>query len=278
MVGIKESKIKTVLITILAFVVAAIFLFPILWLFSSSFKPSAELFSYPLHMLPQEFTWDNYVKVISDGFMQYVQNSFFVAIVATIICVAVSSTTGYALAIYRNEFKIAGLLFVYFVIGTLVPGDVLMIPQFDVILNVGLYNSIWGVILPTVASTTGIFLFRQFFMATPMSLVEAARIDGASEFHIFMRIMFPLAKPTTVTLIIFSFMWRWNDYLLPLIVLSKQDRYTVQIAIRNYIGNYGVDWNSIIAASIISIIPVLIVFMFLQKYIMGGIATSGMKN
>ena len=93
-----------------------------------------------------------------------------------------------------------------------------------------------------------------------------------------MRIMFPLAKPTTVTLIIFSFMWRWNDYLLPLIVLSKQDRYTVQIAIRNYIGNYGVDWNSIIAASIISIIPVLIVFMFLQKYIMGGIATSGMKN
>ena len=153
-----------------------------------------------------------------------------------------------------------------------------MIPQFDVILRVGLYNNIWGVILPTVASTTGIFLFRQFFMATPMSLVEAARIDGASEFHIFMRIMFPLAKPTTVTLVIFSFMWRWNDYLLPLIVLSKQDRYTVQIAIRNYIGNYGVDWNSIIAASIISIIPVLIVFIFLQKYIMGGIATSGMKN
>jgi alpha-1,4-digalacturonate transport system permease protein len=121
-------------------------------------------------------------------------------------------------------------------------------------------------------------MFRQFFMTIPVSLVESARIDGANEWMIFQKIMFPLAKPVTVTLAIFSFMWRWNDYILPLLVLSDQKRYTIQVAIKNYIAPTGVDWSSIISASVISIIPVLIIFIILQKHIMGGIATTGMKN
>lgn len=137
---------------------------------------------------------------------------------------------------------------------------------------------IWGVILPVVTTTTGIFMYRQFYLATPTSYVEAARIDGASEFHIFRKIMLPLAKPTTITLTLFSFMWRWNDYILPLIVLTRQEKFTIQIAIRNYIGFNGVDWNSILAASVLSIIPITILFIFLQKYVVGTNASSGDKG
>ena len=165
-----------------------------------------------------------------------------------------------------------------FLSGTLIPGDILTVPQFSVISELGLYNNIWGVILPVVTTTTGIFMYRQHYMSIPLSLAESARIDGASEFKIFRDIMFPLGSSVTITLTIFSFMWRWNDYILPLMVLSDQKKYTIQIAIKTFIGNTGIDWPSILASSVISIIPVVIIFAFLQKYVVGGIATSGVKG
>lgn len=273
-----NSKAKTLFVTIIGILIALLFVFPIIWFALSSFKESSELFTYPLSILPKVWSIDNYVLVLQHGFMQYVYNSLFVAVVATVITVAVSSAAGYALAVYRSDIKYANIFFAIFIMGTLVPGDAQIVSSFDVILKVGLYNNIWGVILPTVASTTGIFLYRQFYTTVPTSLSEAARIDGAGEARIFFTIMFPLAKSTTITLIIFSFMWRWNDYILPLIVLSDQDRFTIQIAIRNYVGNMSTDWNSILSATVLSIIPVIVVFAILQKRIMGGIATSGMKN
>lgn len=273
-----KKKESSVLLFVIAAVISFLMVFPIIWLFLSSFKSESELFSYPLHLLPQIFSLGNYKKVLESGFLQYVKNSCFIAIVATVITLIICSMAGYGLAIYRKDLKITGLIFGFFIIGTLVPGEVQMVPKFDVILATKLYNNVWGVILPVVASTTGIFLYRQFFVSIPKDIVEAARIDGASEGYIFTRIMLPLAQPTTLIMIIFSFMWRWNDYILPMIVLNKQKQFTIQIAIRNYIGNNGVDWNSIIAGSCMSIIPVLFVFIVLQKYIIGGIATSGMKN
>jgi alpha-1,4-digalacturonate transport system permease protein len=278
MQGKKSSSIKKIAVTAIAVLISAIFLFPIIWLAMSSFKPSSELFKYPLNFFPEQFTVEHYVNVVKKGFLQYVYNSFNVAIVATLITLFINSMCGYAFAIYRHEIKSANKIFGIFLLGTLVPGEAIMIPQFDVILKAGLYNNFWGIVLPTVTTTTGIFMYRQFFMSTPMALAESARIDGAGEWTIFRKIMFPLAKSTTVTLAIFSFMWRWNDYILPLLVLSDQKKYTIQVAIKNYIAPTGVDWNSIISASIISIIPVLIIFIILQKHIIGGIATSGMKN
>jgi len=185
---------------------------------------------------------------------------------------------GYALAMYRQELRYANKVFAIFLLGTLIPGETLMIPQFTVISALGLYNRLWGIVLPVVTTTTGIFLYRQHYMSVPLSLGEAARIDGANEGQIFLRIMLPLGLPATMTLTIFSFMWRWNDYILPLLVLSDQRKYTIQIAIRNYIGFNGVDWSAILAASILSIIPVLLVFILLQKRIIGGIAATGIKG
>lgn len=276
--GEKTELIKKILVTSIAILLSVLFLFPVVWLTMSSFKPSSELFKYPLHFFPQQFTTEHYVSVVQKGFMQYVNNSFIISVVATLITLVINSMCGYALAIYRYEIKGVNKIFAVFLLGTLVPGEVIMIPQFDVILKAGLYNSFWGIILPSVTTTTGIFMYRQFFMTMPLDLVESARIDGANEWKIFWKIMFPLAKSVTVTLAIFSFMWRWNDYILPLLVLSDQKRYTIQIAIKNFIAPTGVDWSSIIAASVISIIPVLVIFMILQKHIMGGIATTGMKN
>ena len=268
----------SIALTSVTVISALLILFPIVWLVLSSFKPSNELFAYPLHLLPQNFTAEHYVKVIEGGFMRYIGNSFFLAIAGTIITVIISAMCGYALAIYRGSIHYTNMVFGVFLLGTLIPGETLTVSQFTVISEVGLYNNIWGVILPVVTTTTGIFMYRQFYMSVPLSFVEAARIDGASEWKIFYKIMLPLAKSTSVTLTIFSFMWRWNDYILPLLVLSEQKKYTIQIAIKNFIGANGVDWNSILAASVISIIPITIIFMILQKYIIGSDIASGDKG
>lgn len=274
----KRHRMQRIFITVLGFLIALLMVFPIIWLLLSSFKPSTELFSYPLRLFPQEFSIDSYVNVIKKGFFLYVKNSLFIAVVATVITVVISAMCGYALAIYRNEIRFTNKVFAVFLLGTLVPGEILTISQFSVVSTIGLYNNVWGVILPVVTTTTGIFMYRQHYMSIPLSLAESARLDGASELKIFKDIMFPLGTSVTVTLTIFSFMWRWNEYILPLMVLSDQRKFTIQIAIKNYIGTMSVDWNSILAASILSILPIIVLFMFLQKYIVGGIATSGVKG
>ncbi|HCL04383.1 MAG TPA: sugar ABC transporter permease [Lachnoclostridium phytofermentans] len=273
-----KQTLKSVIVTIIGFTTAIFMLFPIIWLLMSSFKSSSELFAYPLHLFPKKFSLDSYRDVLNSGFLVYIKNSLFLAVVGTIITLIISSMCGYGLAIYRHEIKYSNKVFSIFLLGTLIPGEILTISQFTVISEIGLYNNIWGVILPVVTTTTGIFMYRQHYMSIPLSLAESARLDGATEFRIFRSIMLPLGSSVTVTLTIFSFMWRWNDYILPLMVLSDQKKFTIQIAIKSYIGMMGVNWNAILASSIISILPLIILFMFLQKYITGGIASTGVKG
>lgn len=273
-----KQKVETAAISLLGLAVAVLMVFPIIWLCFSSFKPSTELFSYPLHLFPSEWKFDSYLSVIADGFFKYVKNSLFLAVVGTLITVVISAMCGYALAVYRKEITYVNKVFAVFLLGTLIPGEILTITQFTVVSEMGLYNNIWGCILPVVTTTTGIFMYRQHYMSIPLELVESARLDGASELLIFRSIMLPLGSSVTITLTIFSFMWRWNDYILPLMLLSDQENFTIQIAIKSYIGTMGVDWNSILAASILSIIPIIIIFIILQRYITGGLAATGVKG
>ena len=141
-----------------------------------------------------------------------------------------------------------------------------------------MYNTLIGIIIPPAATPTGVFLIRQYFMTVPDELMEAARIDGASETSIFLRIMVPLAKPAISVLAIFNFMWRWNDYMWPLIVIRNTNKYTVQLALQTFSGEYSVDWNSLLAMSVITMIPVLIIFLIFQKQFIRGMTTSGMKE
>lgn len=275
---IKKRHTISIPLTVLTIVIALLYVFPIFWLTSSSFKATSELFKYPLHLFSASPTLEHYRSVLNGNFLNYVKNSFFLAIVGTLITLVISSMCGYALAIYRYEIKYTNFIFGIFLLGTLIPGETLTVPQVSVISELGLYNNIWGVILPVVTTTTGIFMFRQTYMSVPLSFVEAARIDGCPEWKTFLYVMMPLGSSSFVTLSIFSFMWRWNDYILPMLVLSDQRNFTIQIAIKNFIGHMGVDWSSILSASVMSMIPVIIIFMILQRYIIGGISAGGVKG
>jgi len=275
----KKSKTlwRNIILGILLFLLTFLFLMPIIWIICSSFKSTGELFSWPPSLLGKNPSLSNYTKALEEAdFARYFLNTVFTSVVATILTVIVNMMSGYAFAKYK--FKGQTILFGIVLATLMVPLEVIMIPIFKVIVATNLYNSLWGLIIPAVASPTAVFMVKQYYVGIPDAYMEAARIDGASETNIFLRIMFPLAKPVISVLCIFSFMWRWNDYLWPKLVINSKAKYTIQLALANFSGEYSVDWNSLLAMSVISMIPVIIVFVTLQKYIIGGMTAGGVKG
>ncbi len=274
---IKKKYVLTGGAWVLLILLSFLFLMPIIWVIGSSFKSTGELFSWPPSLFGRSPSLSNYRKALEEGhFGIYFFNTVFTSLVATILTIVVNLMSGYAFAKYR--FKGDKILFGVVLATLMIPLEVIMIPIFKVIVATNLYNSLWGLIIPAVASPTAVFLVRQYYVGIPDAYMEAARIDGASEGSILMRIMIPLAKPVISVLCIFSFMWRWNDYLWPKLVINSKERYTIQLALANYSGEYSVDWNSLLAMSVISMIPVIIVFVTLQKYIIGGMTAGGVKE
>lgn len=272
-----KSKVLNVIKQIFLILIAIIILFPIIYTVFNTFKPSDELYSSSFSLLPKTWTLDNYRKAFKDNnFGIYNKNSLIVAIASTFITVIINSMAGFSLAKYK--FKGANLILLIFISTLAIPLEVIMSPIFIVIRNLGLYNSLWGLIIPAAATPTGVFLMRQYFVSIPDELMEAARIDGSSEWGIYARIMLPLGKPVIAALAIFSFMWRWNDYIWPLIVINNPKKYTLQLAISNFAGQFSTDWDSLLAVSVISMVPVLVIFLIFQKYFMAGISTTGMKG
>lgn len=256
---------------------SAVFLMPIVWVICSSFKPAGELFTWPPTLMGKNPTLDNYTQAFAAGdFGRWFFNTVVVSVMATVLTVIVNIMAGYVFAKY--EFKGKKILFGMVMVTLMIPLEVIMIPIFKVIVSTHMYNNLWGLIIPAVASPTAVFLVKQYYEPIPDALMEAARIDGASEMQILMRIMLPLAKPIISVLCIFSFMWRWNDYLWPKLVINSKAKYTLQLALANFSGEYSVDWSSLLAMSVISMIPVLIVFLTLQKYIIGGMTAGGVKG
>lgn len=271
-----NKKVKGILVQAVLILVAFAFLFPILWVFLSSLKNSSELFSWPPTLWPKNPSFGNYIRVLQKGdFLIYFRNSLVVAVSATILTLVINAMAGYALAKY--DFKGNRFIFFLFIATLMIPAEVTMVPLFIVLRNLKMYNSLWGIIIPPAATPTGVFLIRQFMITIPDELMESARLDGASEWRIFWQIMLPLSKPVLVALTIFSFMWRWNDFLGPFIILSTQKKYTLQVAIANFVGQYSIDWSSLLPMSVIAMLPVLIVFLIFQKHFVKGLAMSGMK-
>jgi len=222
------------------------------------------------------FAWSNYGDLFQKfTFGTYLWNSVFITVVATLLTLLFNSMAAFALSKYR--FKGQKAVFLLIIATLMIPPTIILVPVFLVINEVGLLNNLWGVILPAVATPTGVFLLRQYLLTIPDELLEAARMDHASEWRIYWRIVLPLSAPALAVLAIFSVMWRWNDFLLPLIVLSKNEFFTLQLALNSFQGELNTQWHYLLAMTVITLLPVTVVFAFLQRHITTGIASAGVK-
>jgi ABC-type glycerol-3-phosphate transport system permease component len=258
--------------------VAVAMFFPFLWMIATALRPQGH--EADLSLVPQPYlAFENFARAWNfrgSFFFQWTVNSILTSTIATALAVLLNSLSGFAFAKY--QFKGRDLLF-YAVLATLmIPFQVTMIPVYITLARLGLVNTYWGVILPGTASAFGIFLIRQFMQTIPDELLDAARIDGSSELGIFARIIVPLSMPAMAVLAIFTFLGRWNDYLLPLLIMNRRQMYTLQLGIVNFMGEYRAEWNLLMAVSLLSILPTVAVFLFFQRYFVRGIAMTGMKG
>lgn len=220
--------------------------------------------------------WSNYTDLFRVfAFGRYLWNSVFITVTATVVTLIVNSMAAFALAKYRFRGRTPALVVI---IATLmIPSTIVLVPLFLVVNELGLLNTPWGVILPGAATPTGVFLLRQYMLTIPDELLDAARMDHASEWKIYWRIVLPLAAPALAVLAIFAVMWRWNDFLWPLIVLTRSERFTLQLALNQFQGEMSTQWSSLLAMTVLTLLPIACVFGFLQRYIQTGIAGTGIK-
>jgi len=252
-------------------------LLPFIWMVSTSFKPSSEIYVFPPRWIPKNPTLKNYVDLFSSiNFGRPFLNTVIVASSITFLSVLLSSMAGYAFAKFR--FKGRDKLFFLILTTLMVPGQMTMIPVFLLLRYLGLLNTYTGLILPGAVSVFNIFFMRQFIITIPNDLIEAARIDGARESYIFFKIILPLSKPALTTISIFTFTGSWNSFLWPLIVAQDERMYTLPVAVSVLAGQYGENIAIQMAGSCIVITPILIFFLFAQRYFIKGIALTGLKG
>ncbi|HEY9736391.1 MAG TPA: carbohydrate ABC transporter permease [Trichocoleus sp.] len=258
--------------------IALAMLLPLLWLFSTALKsPGENIFAFPPQFIPAQPTLQNFVTVWrTNPFGRYFVNSTVVAVLTVLLNLLVCSLAAYPLA--RLRFRGREAIFSLLVSTILIPFQIVMIPLYILTVQLGLRNSYLGLIFPYIASAFGIFLMRQAFQGVPKELEEAARIDGCSELGIWWNVMLPATRPALVTLAIFTFIGSWSDFLWPLIILDRPEYYTLPIGVARLAGSFSLDWRLIAAGSVISVVPVILLFVFLQRYIVPTDAGSGVKG
>ncbi len=263
---------------LLLILITAVMIIPFLWMISASIKNNAEVFKItPFQFIPDEPRWDNYVRIWTKiPLMHFIGNTVFLTIVVTLLQLLTSSFAAYAFA--KLEFKHKNKLFLAYIATIAMPWQVYMVPQFIMMRNMGLNDKLLAMICLQAFSAFGVFMMKQFYEDIPDSLCEAARIDGMSEYRIYSSIMLPLSKPALSTRTIFTFVNTWNDYLGPLIYLKTETKKTIQLGLKMFIGQFAAEYGLIMAGSIITLIPVLIVFLSLQKYFVEGVAATGLKG
>ena len=270
-------RFATPLLYLALFVGAALAAFPLLWMVSASFMPTGQAGTFPPPLLPSEPTLEHYRALFARGDMaRYLLNSTFVSVAITVVSLTVNSLAGYAFA--KLRFAGRDKLFQSLLAALVIPAQVAMLPLFLQMRALGLVNSYAGVIVPAAASIFGIFLIRQFALSIPESLLEAARIDGASEFQIYRSVALPLLRPVLVTLALFTFMGAWNDFMWPLIVLTDDDLYTLPVALATLTRERVQDNEFMMAGAVVTTLPVLVVFLLLQRQYVRGIMLGGVKG
>jgi multiple sugar transport system permease protein len=272
-----RRRIAQVILYTLLILGAIIALFPMLWMISASFMPTGEASTYPPHLIPSRVTFSHYRELFTRlNLGRYLVNSTLIAVVVTAISLVVNSMAGYAFA--KLRFRGRDRTFRMLSLGLVLPVQVAMLPLFLLMKNLHLINTYWGVIIPGMASIFGIFLIRQYALSIPDDMLDAARIDGASELRIYWSVVVPGILPILATLAIWTFLATWNDFMWPLIVLSDEAHYTLPVALANLSGEHVQDTELMMAGSVLTVIPVLAVFLFLQRYYIQGVMAGSVKG
>jgi len=272
-----RSRLGRIAMYVLLVLLLTAVLLPFLWMLSSSFKHDGDVLTVPVQWLPTTFVWSNYAQIWTQIPMAgYLANSAFLAIVITILQVLTGSFAAYGFS--KVRFPGRDALFLAYIATIAVPWQAYMIPQYMMMQKAGLTNTFTALILLQAFGAFGVFLMRQYYMTIPDELNEAARIDGLSDYGIWARIILPLSKPALASLALLTFVNTWNDYMGPFIYLSSNELWTVQIGLKSFIGQYSAQYALIMTGSVISIVPILVIFLAGQRYFISGIATSGMKG
>lgn len=262
---------------VLIIVAAAWAIVPIIWMILSSFKTMEDIVRFPMQWMPEPFYFKAYPNAWAQrDFTRYFLNSVFISTVITLGNLAICSMAGYALAKYR--FWGRQFLFLAVLSTLMLPLQVTMIPLFLVIKEFQWQNTYLGIIIPFLANPFGVFLMRQYILDVPDDLIEAARIDGMHEFGIFIKIILPLVKPALMALAIFIFREAWNLYIWPLIIITSEKLRPLTVGLALFMSNYGTDWNQLLAIATLAMLPMVFIFLVLQRYFVRGIVLSGMKG
>ncbi len=274
----KKAVFSKIIIYVILIIIALLMLVPFLWMLSASIKSDREVFQMnPFVWIPETPKWSNYTEIWTKiPFGKFIQNTVFLTIVVTCLQLLTSSFAAYAFG--KLHFKYKNALFMAYLSTIAMPWQVYMVPQFIMMRKMGLNDKLLAIICLQAFSAFGVFMMKQFYEGIPDELCEAARIDGMSEYKIYSHIMLPLSKPALSTLTIFTFVATWNDYLGPLIYLKSEEKKTIQLGLKMFIGQYSSDYGLIMSGSVISLIPVLIVFLLLQRYFVEGVASTGLKG
>jgi multiple sugar transport system permease protein len=266
---------RSILLHVVIIAGAAVMFFPFLWTIITSITPGASLTQAPA-LIPQNPSIEAYLRLFSERpFGRQVVNSLFLAGVTTIVQLITSATAAYAFS--RLPFRGRGVVFAVYLATMMIPLQVLIVPLFVELKAFGLLNTYLGALLPTFASAFGIFLLRQAVNQVPRELDEAATLDGAGHFRIFFSIVLPNIRPALATLTVFAFMGSWNSFLWPLVVLRKPELQTLPVALAGLQGQYTTEWDIVMAGSVVSVLPILAIYLFAQKYVIQGVASSGIK-
>ena len=275
-VTVTGRRIRSSVSHILLIIVAILFLGPLLYAVSTSLKPADEVFTPTPHLFGSEIRWQNYVDAFTFApFGRYFLNSLFVALAGTLVVVIASSLSAYAFA--RLRFRGREQLFVLFLGTLMVPQEVLIVPMYWLMQSLGWVDSYWALILPWAFTAFGTFLLRQFFLTVPAELEEAARVDGCGPFGTFLRIMLPLARPAIAVLTVFTFISFWGSFLWPLIIVnSVETKGTVPLGLAQFSGQAGTQWNLMMAASVLAMLPTVLLVILLQKHLVRGLLVTGL--
>ncbi|QYN39126.1 carbohydrate ABC transporter permease [Pseudonocardia sp. DSM 110487] len=272
-----SARVRKVVYSALLTALCLLVLVPFVWMISSSLKHDNQVFTVPTQWIPREFVWSNYADIWSQiPMLAYLRNSAFLAITISFLQVITGSFAAYGFA--KLRFPGRDWLFVAYLATIAVPWQAYMIPQYLIMEKIGLVNTHLSIILLQAFGAFGVFLMRQYYQSIPDELIEAARIDGLSEYRIWWRIMLPLSRPAIASLGLLTFVSTWNDYMGPFIYLTSNELWTVQLGLRSFVGQYDAAYAMIMTGSVISVLPVVLVFLLGQRQFIQGIATSGLKG